>query len=134
MFKVLVFAAFFGVFAQSARALENWIIIELGPTRTEALCLQAAQNAMLGFARTFGMRDLVQHGWAVFGWGLADDPHDAVITCGAGTPNTFAMLTIYSARPDRAQVFATNIQQEFVTQRAELESQWLQNSLDKHGF
>ena len=132
---VVVLVAWFSLLLpRGADAFENWTIFDLGASRTEAICLQAGQDAMLSFARTFGMRRVDVGARTIFGYGLAKSGHDGVIICSSGVPRTQAILVIYSDNTIMAKQFAQRISDEFAERNKTLQAEWLAAKLRESGF
>ena len=68
--------------ASDATALDgNWVVLDLGPSRAESACVDAAGEAFRDFGRIYGIADVARGNWTVYGYGLDDADTDAVVTC-----------------------------------------------------
>lgn len=127
--------ALFSCFASSANAIENWTIIDLGSTRTESLCVKVASNAFISFSNIYGVRRVLHTSWTVYGYGLNQEAHDAVVTCTFATANsTRATLIVYSDNSVSGGLIAQRISTLFAQHNIELEKDWLDKAYKRNGF
>lgn len=121
--------------AVPASANNKWTITDLGSARTESLCVDAATQSFVSFGNVFGAERLLRSEWTVYGYGLGDSGHDAVITCAFATANsTRATLVVYSENSIQGGLVSNRIAQEFYAQNERLEKEWLDDAYNRFGF
>lgn len=121
--------------ATGAKAIENWTITDLGSTRTESLCVGAASNAFITFSNIYGARRVLHTNWTIYGYGLNNEAHDAVITCTFATANsTRATLIVYSENSISGGLIAQRVSNLFAQHNVELEKEWLEEAYERNGF
>lgn len=123
------------VVAVPAFAIENWTVTDLGSSRTESLCVDAASNAFLSFSNVYGAARVLRANWTVYGYGLNRAEHDAVVTCTFANANsTRATLVIYSENSVTGGLIASRIANLFQQHNEELENKWLEEAYERNGF
>ena len=123
------------VVAGSASAVEKWTITDLGSSRTESLCVAAATESFLSFSNVFGASKVIRATWTVYGYGLNNSEHDAVITCTFSTANaTRATLVVYSENAVQGGLISNRLAQHFYDHNDRLEQEWLDAAYKRFGF
>lgn len=134
-FRPFVAALFFSLPALPAQAVDHWTITDLGSTRTETLCVQTASDTFVTFGQVFGAAKILQASWTVYGYGLNNGNHDAVVTCTFSTANaTRATLIVYSENTVTGGIISSRIAQRFELIKEQKEKEWLQKAYDRFGF
>lgn len=118
-----------------AMAIDNWTITDLGSARTESLCVEAATQSFISFSNVYGASRLLRTDWTVYGYGLSNSDHDAVVTCTFATANaTRATLVVYSEDSIQGGLISNRLAQEFYAQNERLEEEWLKEAYERFGF
>ena len=121
--------------APPAMAIDKWTITDLGSSRTESLCVEAATQSFISFSNVYGASRLLRTDWTVYGYDLNNSDHDAVVTCTFATANaTRATLVVYSEDSVRGGIISNRLAQEFYAQNERLEEEWLKDAYDRFGF
>lgn len=135
MFRIL--ALCFGLLAlgpcPSALAGGNWVILDLGSSRSEEVCVDAASQAFGDFGRVFGIGRQAVGTWTVYGYGLEDRVTDGIVTCTFSTAHSVrATLILYGPDQIRAGLIASRFESYFADHNERLGAEWLQRALDRH--
>jgi len=131
LFGACICLASFG----QAQAAEQWIAVDLGSARTEALCVEAGTSAILSFANVFGAESVRQSAWTVAATGLSNGPHDAIITCNHAAAKTVRVtLVVHSAEEAASRMIARRISTNFAEDYRHLERIWLKKAFEKFGM
>ena len=121
--------------ASAATAVENWTIHDLGGSRKESICVDAAIKAFEEFGNIYGLSRLAHGQWVVFAWGLSRDEHDAVITCtSAGGAGARGTLVIYSRAEQSVRIMARGIVENFLAANATLQKEYIDRALEENGL
>lgn len=116
-------------------AAEQWIAVDLGSARTEALCVEAGTSAVLSFANVFGADSIRHSAWTVSATGLSNGPHDAIITCNHAAAKTVrATLVVHSPDKDASRMIARRISMNYAEDYQQREKIWLQEAFRKMGM
>lgn len=110
----------------------NWVVLDMGPTRAESVCVAAATQAFQDFGNVYGIDDMTRGNWTVYGYGLDNEDTDAVVTCTFSTANsTRATLIIYSDNQIGAGIIASRFESYFADHNQRLGAEWLQRAFDR---
>ena len=111
----------------------NWVVLDLGPSRSESVCLEAAAQAFDDFGRIFGIESRAAGNWTVYGYGLEDRDTDGIVTCTFSTAySSRATLILYGPDQIRASMTAARFEGYFAEHNRRLGEEWLQRALDRH--
>ena len=110
----------------------DWVVLDLGASRAESVCVEAASEAFRDFGNVFGIADLTRGNWTVYGYGLDNDQTDAVVTCTFASGNSArATLIIYTDNQVSAGIIAQRFEGYFLEHNARLGAEWLQRAFDR---
>ncbi len=122
--------------AAPAAALDgDWVVLDLGPSRSESVCVDAASQAFVQFGRAFGIQNSTFGKWTIYGYGLDDDQTDAIVTCTFSTANSArATLILYSTNQIAASLIAGRFEGYFTELNKRLGDEWLQRAFDRNNM
>jgi len=121
--------------ANPAQAIDHWTITDLGSTRTESLCVDVASDTLLSFSHVFGASKILRSTWTVYGYGLNNSEHDAVVTCTFATANaTRATLIVYSEHTINGGLVSNRLAQRFREMNEIKEAEWLAEAHARMGY
>lgn len=110
----------------------DWVVLDMGSSRAESVCVEAASEAFRDFGRIYGISDVTRGNWTVYGYGLDNDQTDAVVTCSYASGNSArATLIIYTDNQVSAGIIASRFEAHFSEHNARLGAEWLQRAFDR---
>lgn len=121
--------------ATPALSLDHWTVTDLGSARTESLCVETASETFVSFSQIYGASQVLKANWTVYGYGLNNGNHDAVVTCAFATANaTRATLIVYSDNTVTGGLISRRLAERFEQLNARNEAEWLDKAYKRFGF
>ena len=123
-------------FSAPASALDgNWVVLDLGSSRSESVCVEAATQAFTDYGRVFGVESTAKGRWTVYGYGLERQETDGIVTCTFSTASTSrATLILYANDQVRAGMIAQRFETYFAEHNKRLGAEWLQRALERNNL
>lgn len=113
----------------------NWVVLDLGSSRSESVCVAAAEQSFEDYGRVFGVKTTAKGSWTVYGYGLENQNIDGIVTCTFSTANAArATLVLYADSQVRAGLIAQRFEAYFVEHNARLGAEWLQRAFDRNNL
>lgn len=114
---------------------DRWVVLDLGSSRTEGVCVDAAAQAFMDYSRVFGVRRMARGRWTVYGYGMEKQEIDAIVTCTLSTANaTRATLVLYADNQITARMIAARYEGIFATHNKLLGAAWLKRALERNNM
>lgn len=127
--------AILGLLALPAHAAERtWLVLDLGISRAEHICVDAAANAFVEYSTVFGARQVLKGQWAVYAYGLDKRGTDALVSCTAAAGGSSRAVLVVHSDSVSAGLIAERLEASFLAENARLGQAWLEQALRRNNL